>query len=154
MESNRKNAAEQHENVKYSNNHYIFYDNDKYVFDGDSNKIVIFHTDDLCAYIDLKSIKKEWGRGDNKEFRYKAVIATYWKDSDAVTEKMFYIMMKSPGYRSGDAPTFIQYSTDKKEWTMITVKDQDKTAKCMYAAGKKIAEKEHLENIIALFQAE
>ena len=71
-----------------------------------------------------------------------------------MTEKLFYIMMKSPGYRGGDIPAFMQYSTDKHKWTMVSAEDQEHTAQCIYAAGRAIAEREHLENIVCLFHGD
>ena len=81
-------------------------------------------------------------------------IGSYRKDTDTATEKLLYIMMKSPGYRGGAVPAFVQYATDKHKWIAVSVDDQEQTAICIYAAGKEIAEREHLENIIKLFRTD
>ena len=158
MESNNQDkmtsSAEKHETIQYSDKHSIAGHDEKYYFDGDQNKLVIAYTDDGCSYLELKSIKKDWERGDCKEFRYAATIGSYRKDTDAVTEKLFYIMMKSPGYRGGDIPAFMQYSTDKHKWTMVSAENQEHTAQCIYAAGRAIAERKHLENIVCLFHGD
>ena len=147
-------ANDKHENIQYSDKHSIICHDEKYYFDGDQNKLVIFYTNYACSYLGLKSIKKDWDRGDRKEFRYAVTIGSYRKDTDTTTEKLFYIMMKSPGYRGGAVPEFVQYSTDKHKWTTISADNPEQTAICIYAAGKEIAEREHLENIIKLFRAD
>ena len=43
-------------------------------------------------------------------------------------------MMKSPGYRGGAVPEFVQYSTDKHKWTTISADNPEQTAICIYAA--------------------
>lgn len=153
-QDNITGSVEKHENIQYSDKHSIICHDEKYYFDGDQNKLVIFYTNDACSYLELKSIKKDWDRGDRKEFRYAVTIGSYRKDTDTTTEKLLYIMMKSPGYRGGAVPAFVQYSTDKHKWTTISADDQEQTAICIYAAGKEIAEQEHLENIIKLFRAD
>ena len=60
----------------------------------------------------------------------------------------------SKRYRGGAVPEFVQYSTDKHKWTTISADNPEQTAICIYAAGKEIAEREHLENIIKLFRAD
>lgn len=153
-QSEAGNAVEKHENIEYSNKHSIVCHDEKYYFDDDKNKLVIFYTDDECSYLELKSIKKDWDRGDCKEFRYAVTIGFYRKDTDAATEKLFYIMMKSPGYREGAVPAFVQYSADKHKWTVISAENQEHTARCIYVAGKIISEREHLDNISRLFRGD
>ena len=63
-------------------------------------------------------------------------------------------MMKSPGYRGGAVPEFVQYSTDKHKWTTISADNREQTGTCSYAAGKEIAEREHLVSSIIWLRAD
>ena len=51
-------ANDKHENIQYSDKHSIICHDEKYYFDGDQNKLVIFYTNYACSYLGLKSIKK------------------------------------------------------------------------------------------------